>query len=67
MLSDVSFRLEIIIYKVLLTLRESQFALSQLSTPTSSLFTVEWTLLLSLSDAKKCFIVTKMHETHLIG
>ena len=33
------------VYEVLLTLRESLLALSQLSTPTSSLFTVSWTLL----------------------
>ena len=45
------FWLEIIIYEVLLTLRESLLALSQLSAPTSSLFTVAWTLLMSLSDA----------------
>ena len=32
--------LEIIIYEVLLTLRESRLALSQLSTPISSLFSV---------------------------
>ena len=40
MLSNVSYWLEIIIYEVLLILRESLLALSQLSTPSSSLFPV---------------------------
>ena len=52
LMSIAFFWLEIIIYEVLLMLRESLLALSQLSTPTSSLFTVAWTLLMSLSDAK---------------
>ena len=46
------FWLEIIIYEILLALRESLLALSQLSIPTSSLFTVAWTSLMSLSNAK---------------
>ena len=33
-------------------IQRSLLVLSQLSTPTSSLFTVSWTLLMSLSDAK---------------
>ena len=52
LISIAFFWLEIIIYEVLLMLRESLLALSQLSTPTSYLFTVAWTLLMSLSDAK---------------
>ena len=52
LISIVFFWLEIIIHEVLLTLRESLLVLSQLSTPTSSLFTVAWTLLMSLLDAK---------------
>ena len=52
LMSNVYFWLEIIIYHILLTFRESLLALSQLSTPTSSLFTEAWTLLMSLSDAK---------------
>ena len=39
LMSNAFFWLEIIIYEVLLTFRESLFVLSQLSTPTSSLFT----------------------------
>ena len=44
--------LELTLYEVLLTLRENLSAMSQLSTPSSSLFTVAWTFLMSLSDAK---------------
>ena len=51
--------MEIIIYEVLLTLRESLLALIQLSTPTSTLFTVARTLLMSLSDAKTVVSSTK--------
>ena len=51
-MSIAFFWLEINIYEVLLTFRESLLALSQLSTLISSLFTVVWTLLMSLSDAK---------------
>ena len=40
LMSIAFFWLEIIIYEVLLTLRESLLALSQLQTPTSSPFTV---------------------------
>ena len=65
LISIAFFWLEIIIYEVLLMLRESLLALSQLSTPTSSLFTVAWTLLMSLLDAKTCTI-SKMNKTHLI-
>ena len=39
-------------YEILLTFREILLVLSQLSTPTSYLFTVAWTLLMSLSDSK---------------
>ena len=46
------FWLEIIIYEGLLTFRESLLVLSQLLTPSSSLVTVTWTLLMSLSDAE---------------
>ena len=47
------FWLEIIIYEVLLTLRESPLVLSQLSTPTSSCsLWHEHVQLMSLSDAK---------------
>ena len=51
-------------------LRESLLSLSQLSTPTSSLFTVAWTLLMPLSYAKtvvssakwtKCFIFEDLY------
>ena len=38
LMSNAFFWLEIIIYEVLLTFRESLLVLSQLSTPTSSLF-----------------------------
>ena len=51
-MSIAFFWLEIIIYEVFLTLRESLVALSQLSTPTSLLFTGAWILLMSLSEAK---------------
>ena len=39
LMSNAFFWLEIIIYELLLTFRESLLVLSQLSTPTSSLFT----------------------------
>ena len=52
LMSIAFFWLVTIIYEVLLTLRESLLALSQVSTPTSSLFTVAWTLLMTLLDAK---------------
>ena len=52
LMSNACFWLEIIIYEVLLTFRESLSVMSQLSTSTSSLFTEAWTLLMSLSDAK---------------
>ena len=42
----------ICILQKLLLFRESLLVLSQLSTPTSSLFTEVWTLLMSLSDVK---------------
>ena len=45
--------------------RESVLALSQISAPTSSLFTVAWTLSMSLSDEKTC-IVRKMKNAHLV-
>ena len=51
LISVAFFWSEIIIYKVLLTFRESLLVLSQSSTPTSSLFTVALTLLMSLLDA----------------
>ena len=52
LMSHEFFWLEIIIYEVLLRFRESLLVLSHLSTPTSSLFTVSWTLSMSLSHAK---------------
>ena len=59
MLSNVSFWFEININEVLLTLRDSLLALRQLSTPTSSLFTVAWTFLMSLTDGKSTAKCTK--------
>ena len=53
LMSNGFFFSEIIIYEVLLTFRESLLVLSQLSTPTSSLFTEAWTLLMSLSDVTR--------------
>ena len=58
--------LEIIIYKVLQTLTESLLALSQLSTSTSTLFTVAWTLLNVTVRCKNCYIFIKMNKTNLI-
>ena len=58
-MSNVFFLIEIIIFEILLTLRESLLALSQLSTFTSSLFTVAWTLLISPSDAKTVVSLAK--------
>ena len=63
-MSIAYFLLKIIIYEVLLTLRESLLALSQVSTPTSSLFTVAWTLL--MFGCKNCCIISKMNKMHLI-
>ena len=50
--SDALFWLIGIKYEVSLTFRESLLDLSQLSTHTSSLLTVAWTLLMSLSGGK---------------
>ena len=62
------FWLKIIIYEVLLMLRESLLLLSQLSTmtPASSLFTEALTLLISLSDAKTVVSSAKWTKMHLI-
>ena len=62
LISIAFFWLENALYEVLLTLRGSLLALIQLSTPTSSLFTMALTLLMTLSDAKT-FV---MNKTHLI-
>ena len=62
----VFFWLEIIIYEVLQTFRESLLVLNQLSTSTSSLFTVAWTLFMSLSDAKTVALSAKLTKRILI-
>ena len=62
LVSDAFFWMEIIIYKVLLTFTESLLDLSQLSTLTSSLFTVAWTVLMSLSDAKTAVSSANEHN-----
>ena len=59
LLSNTFFWLEIIVYEVLLTWRESLLVLSQLSTRISSILTVARTLLISLSDAKTVFSSAK--------
>ena len=59
LMSNAFFWLEIIIYEVLLMIRESLLLLSQLSIPTSSLFTEAWTLLMSLLDAKTVVSLAK--------
>ena len=56
----------IIIYEVLLMLRESLLALSQLSTPTSSLFTVAWCIVNVTVRCKNCCSICKMNKMHLI-
>ena len=66
LMSNALLWMEIIIHEVLLTFRESLLILSPLSTPTSSLFTVAWTLLMSLSDAKNSYIVSKINKAHLV-
>ena len=66
LMSNAFFWLEIIIYEVLQTFRESQLFLSQLSTPTSSLFTVARTPLMSQSDAKTVVFVSKMNKAQLV-
>ena len=66
LMSNAFFWLEIIIYEVLQTFNESQLFLSQLSTPTSSLFTVARTPLMSQSDAKTVVFVSKMNKAQLV-
>ena len=55
-----------IIYKILLMLRESLLALSQLSTRTSSLFTMARNIVNITVGCKKCCIISKINKTHLI-
>ena len=66
LMSIAFFWLEIVIYEILLTLRESLLALSQLSTPTSFLFRVAWSLLSFTVGCKNCCIISKWTKTHLI-
>ena len=55
MLSNVSFRLEMIIYEALLTLNESLLALSHLSTPTSAINIVN----VSIGCKNSCIVSTQ--------
>ena len=62
--SNAFFWLEIIIYEILLTFRESLLVLSQLLTTTISLFTEAWTLSMTLSDAKTVVPSEKLTSTY---